>query len=56
MDGTRLMFGKSFVRKQYTSWYFGIFIVSAKSVEVPRELSEDCYWAIPPMDDTELGT
>ena len=39
--GTCLAFGKSFVRKQYNISVF--LIVCAKSVEVPIELSEDCY-------------
>ena len=40
MHDTRLKFGKTFVRKQYNVLVF--LIVSAKSVKVPVELSEDC--------------
>ena len=40
MHGTCLTFGKPFVRKQYKVLVF--LIVSAESVEVPIELSEDC--------------
>ena len=41
IHNAHLTFGKPFVRKQYNVLVF--FIVSAKSVEVPIELSEDCY-------------
>ena len=41
IHGTCLTFGKPFVRKQLTSQYYSI--VSAKSVELPIKLSEDCY-------------
>ena len=41
MHDKRLTFGKLFVRKQYNVLVF--LIISAKSVEVPTELSEDCY-------------
>ena len=41
MHGTRLTFGKVFLRKQYNVLVFSI--VFAKSVEVPIELSDDCY-------------
>ena len=41
MHGTRLTFGKPFARKQYNVLVF--LIVSAKSMEVPIELSENCY-------------
>ena len=41
MHGTGLSFGKPFVRKQYNVSVF--LIVPTKSVEVPTELSEDCY-------------
>ena len=43
MHGTRLTFRKAFVRKQYILNVLVFSIVSAKSVEVPIELSEDCY-------------
>ena len=45
MHCTRLTFGKSFVRKQYNVLVF--VIVFAKSIEVPIELSEDCYCSVP---------
>ena len=41
MQGMHLTFGKPFLRKQYNVLVF--LTVSAKSVEVPTELSEDCY-------------
>ena len=41
MHGTRLTFGKPLSENNVTSRYF--LIVSAKSVEVPIELSEDSY-------------
>ena len=41
MHGTRLTFGKLFARKLCNVSVF--FIISAKSVKVPIELSEDCY-------------
>ena len=41
MHGTRLTFGKPFVRKQCNVLVY--FIVSVKSAEVLIELSQDCY-------------
>ena len=41
MHGVRLTFGNLLSESNITSWYF--LIVSVKSVEVPIELSEDCY-------------
>ena len=42
MHGTCLTFGKPFVKKQYNVLIF--LIDSAKYMEVPIELSEDCYY------------
>ena len=42
IHGTPLTFGKPFFRKQYNVLVF--FIASAKSVEMPIELSENCYY------------
>ena len=39
MHGTRSTFGKPFVRKQYN----GLVFLIASAMEVPIELSEDCY-------------
>ena len=44
VHGTRLTFGKPFSENNITSWYF--LIVAAKSVEIPIELSEDCYYKL----------
>ena len=41
MHGTCLTFGNLLSGNNITSWYF--LIHSAKRVEVPIELSEDCY-------------
>ena len=55
MHGTRLTFGKPFVRKQITCWYFSI--VPAKSVEVSIKLSEDCYCnlSVPIPNEQTIG-
>ena len=57
MHGTRLTFGKSSVRKQYNVLVF--LVASAKCVEVPIEISEDCYCdlSVPiPIGHTIVGT
>ena len=41
MHGTRLTFGNLLSENNITSWYF--LTVSAKSMEVPTELSDDFY-------------
>ena len=55
MDATRLTFGKPFVKKQYNVLVF--LIVSARGVEVPVGLSEDCYFdlSVPIPNGCTLG-